>query len=521
MKTCGLSPMRSPRRPALRDVALACGALLASVAWAQEIAPAVDVEAPPRTGTWVEPRVSAGVTLTNNGARTGTNPRNDQILEVTPGVTMVLNAPRAKGFVDYSLSALHHVQGTVADEFVNSLNANVTFEAVSQFAYVDVSGVVADRSISAFGTQSFGRTDANRSETGSFRVSPYLRGIWGGAVNYELRYGIEKSNTAIDSRSDITVQDVSLRLRSDLTGQVVGWTFDSSTQDVDYTLGRRTRSDQVQVGLLYAASPQLLLSGQVGVESNNVITLQRESYNTTGLGLDWRPSDRTRLNAQVQKRYFGTGHNVSLEHRTARTVWRFTDTRDVVNNPLSASGAGLGSIYDLFNNLYASIEPDPVRRAQLVQAELLRLGLPTDAALAGGFLSSAPTVDRSQQLSLALVGVRSTVTFLLSRSSSTRLRVAGNLGDDFDANSRIDQQSWSVIYAHRLTPLTSLSASLSRYKSEGTVVGANDRLTALTLGMTTRLALRTSGNLQFMRAIQNGASPYRESAISAFVTHRF
>jgi uncharacterized protein (PEP-CTERM system associated) len=353
-------------------------------------------------------------------------------------------------------------------------------------------------------------------------VSPYVRGNLAGAASYELRYGVEQLNTAEDARSDVTVQDVSLRMRSDLTGQTLGWLVDATMLNAEYSLGRNTRSDEVQGGLLYAVNPQLVVTVLAGVEANNVITVDRTSYGTAGLDLDWRPSERTRLRAGVQKRYFGTGYNVEFEHRTGRTSWRYINSRDVSTNPLDPGRATLGSIYDLLDNLYAAQEPDPVRRAQLVQAELRRLGLPADASGINPFLTSSATLNRTQQFSVALIGVRDVLTLAVASGTTSRLGQATNLGDDFDTNDQVRQKSWGLTYSHRLTPITTYSAGLSSQKNQGTISGVDNRQTSFSLGVTTQLGLRTSGSLQFVRAFydQIGAG-YGESSISASITHRF
>lgn len=535
------SPQNQPatRLPARHALALACATLVASLWWGQaqaqpQAVPQIDVPLPgdttpsdqpppvPRTGSWVEPRVTTGLTLTNNGPLAPVDPPSEQILEVTPGIRVVLNGPRAKGFLDYSLSALYHAQGTSGDNFRNALNADLTFEAVDNRLFLDASGIISDEVISAYGTQSFGRVEGNRSETKSFRLSPYVRGMLGSMAEYELRYSLETLQTDTIVRSDITAQDVSLALRSDISGRRFGWLVDAAVQDADYSLDRRTRSNLIQGGLLFAASPQLLLTLRAGRESNDIITPTRESYSTTGLNLDWRPSNRTRLQAGVERRYFGNGHNVSLEHRTGRTVWRFVDARDVADSPLDAETASLGSIYSLLDNLYASQEPDPVRRAQLVQAELLRLGLPANANGLQSVLASTATLDRAQQLSVALVGVRDVVTLALTRGSSRRLGTAANLGDDLDNGNVIRQKSWSLNYSHRLTPITTYNAGVSWQKYDGLVFGETNRLTSFALGMTTRISLRTSATLQLLRALYDrDGGAYRETAVSALITHRF
>ena len=474
---------------------------------------------------WLEPRISVGTTLTNNANLSATNARSEQQLEVSPGLRLVMNSPRVKGFFDYSLRTLYYAQDTSGDNLRHALNASGTFNAWDNRAFIDVSGVIDDQAVSAFSPTAGALGDVNRSETANFRVSPYLRGRLAGDTDAELRYSLESRKTQASTRSDLTVQALSLALGSAPQGHTLGWSLNASSQEVDYSLGRTTKADTVRAGLIVAITPQLKSTVYLGVESNDILTPTSKSYNTAGVDLDWRPSNRSRVFVGLEDRYFGSAHNIALEHRSARTIWRFTDTRGVADSPLQAAQASLGSIATLLDNLYAPTVPDPIERARRVNAELLSLGLPADAQVFQSFLTSAATVDRAQSLSLALVGQRSVVTFALNRKRSNRLQSVLNLGDDFDTSSRIDQQGWSVNLAHRLTPISSVNASLGRENSEGsgTGLGQRNRNTALSLGFTTRLAPRTSGSLQLRhtRYDNSAVNAFSETALSALLTHRF
>lgn len=489
-------------------------------AWAQET-----VAAGPKPTLWVEPRISVRATLSDNGNLSSTNPRSEQLIEVSPGVRVVMNGPRVRGFLDYSLSGLYYAQDTSGDKLRHALNANGTFNAWDNRAFIDFSGVVDNQAVSAFGPTSSTFGDINRSQTARFRVSPYLKGDLAGLADYELRYSLETRTTDTNTRSDLTAQALLLALGSRMQGQTLGWTFNASSQEVDYALGRTTTANNLRAGLIAVITPQLRSTVYVGVESNDILTPNRQSYTTTGLDVDWRPSNRTRVFVGLEDRYFGNAHNIALEHRTARTVWRLTDTRGVNDSPFQAAQASLGSIYTLLDNLYAPITPDPVERAQRVNTELLNLGLPPDAQIFQNFLSSSATAQRTQSLSVALVGQRSVVTFALTRNRSNRLQSLLNLGDDFDTNSRIDQQGASINLAHRLTPISSVSASLARQTNEGSGVGLTqtNRSTSFALGYTTRLAPRTSGTVQLRHTQYDNSAvnAFNETAISALLTHRF
>lgn len=514
-----VSPLRAQGSAVFALGALAVAAL-GTVAHAQDSTGAVDA-AGPKPSVWIERRVTVGQTFSTNG-NLSTNARSEQTTEVAPGIRAVFNTPRAQGFIDYSLSALHYAQGTSGNQFRNALNANAKVNAWDNRAFVDLSGVVTNQAVSAFGPQSVnGRSSTNQSETASFRFSPYLRGSFLGDTDYELRYSLQTADTDTALRSDITDQSVSVRLGSRPAGQTLGWSFNASSGATDYSRGRDTESSSAQGGLIVAVSPQLQVTLLAGSESNDIITLQKESYSTAGINVEWRPSPRTRVFVGVEDRYFGTGHNIALEHRTGRTVWTYTDSRGVVNNPLQEGAASLGSVYDLLDSLYTQIQPNPVLRAQLVQAELLRLGLPANALIFQNFLTSSATLDRVQRLSVALSGIRSVWTLSVYRSDSSRLDTVVSGGDDFDLNTDIEQQGWSLTYAHRLTPLTSLNAGLTNQKSAGSS-GLNLRSTTASVGLGTRLSRRTSASVQLQRGNYSGSSGnYNDTAISGFITHRF
>lgn len=473
-------------------------------------------------GLWIEPRISLQHTVTNN-VRLDATHVSDQVTEVSPGLRLVSNTAHIKGFFDYSLSGIHYARGAGFDHVRHNLNANAVIEAIEQRAFIDLAGVVASQPISAFGAPVGGSpANPNAAQSSSFRISPYLRGSFGSVADYEARYSVQDTRTDTEIRSGILTQDWLLRLGNRRSGQLLGWSVDASQQTVDYSLVRSIDTATLRTNLIYAVTSQLALSGVAGVESTNQLSLARKSSSIVGVGVVWQPSERTRLSLDRERRYFGGAYNVALEHRTGRTVWRYTDSKGISTGQ-NAQSASLGSLFDLLNGVYARQEADPVRRTQLVLAEIERLGLPANLQVFPDFLRSSSTLQRMQQLSLALLGQRSMVTLAATRSDNQRLdTIARSLGDDFDTNSRIRQRGWSLWLAHRLTPNSSIDANWLELQSIGTVPGLETRVRSLSFGLTTLLAPRTSGGLQVRRIVSDGlASPYSESAVVGTITHRF
>lgn len=498
------SHVQPPRLPVLFAALLGL-----TSAFAQESSPAL----------WVEGRVGASLTISSNGPLEPVS-RSEQAVEISPGVQVVANGARVKGSLDYALRAIAYARDTSGDNLRQSLNAKGSVELVDGRAYLDASGVISDETISAFGPVG-GLSDTNRTETSSFRFSPYLKGPLTRYANYELRYAYASSNNEGSARSDSESEDVSMTLQGS-GGGILGWSVQAQSGSTDYSQDRKTRSDSLRLNLNYAATPQLMLTAVAGTERNDVITVQRESYTITGVGADWRPSPRSRLSLDLQDRYFGHSHRLTMEHRTGRTVWRLSDSRDVSNSPTQAATAYAGTLYELIDASLLQLYPDDVARAQEVQRRLAQIGLPGNVAIYESFLSSSASLARTQSLAAVLQGRRTVFTTTLSRTRTSRLRSVVSLGDDFDSTSYVLQEGLTLAVGHQLTPQTSFSADFSLRRNEGSQTGQRTRSQTLSLRLVTQLAARTSGSVQLRRSVQSSStSPYGETAISGTVNHRF
>jgi len=498
-----------------------CGCSLAQMPDVSKV-PTESPTASGQSGLSIEPSITLRHTATNN-ARLDATQLNDQITELSPGLRVVANTARIQGFADYSLRLAHYAKGTASDQVWHNLNARGTVEAVQNAVFIDVSGAAGLQPISAFGAPGVDSpANPNLTQTTSFRISPYLRGTLGDAADYELRYSLQEDQSDADNRADVRQRNWRFFIGSQTVGQLWGWTLDASDDTADFSNGRSIETTSLRGRLIYYISPQFQFFGTGGVESTNQVTPTRESRNIWGGGFDWRPSVRSRISMERENRYFGESHNVLLEYRTARTLWSYVDRKNINTGLGDRSLATIGSLYDLLDNIYARIESNSIRRSQLVLQEIERRGVPANTQVFPDYLTSSSTVQRLQQLSLALLGQRSTVTVAVSRSDSRALDGLLRLGDDFDVNTRIRQRGWHLTAGHRLTPNASVNASLSDVRSLGSAPGQETRVRSFALGWDALVARRTSVGIQLRRSLLNGgARDYSESAITGFITHRF
>jgi uncharacterized protein (PEP-CTERM system associated) len=476
----------------------------------------------------VESRVTMQETLTDNVAPGQAGKTSEQITELAPGLRVRGDTARLKMYLDYQLRQLYYAQGSRGAQTQNSLNSFGTLEAVEKLFFVDMSGTVSRQNISSFGVQSpsYYSSNSNSTETTNIRVSPYLRGKLGGYANYEARYSRSalRAKSSAASESDITDWRGSVNGDTPLTS--LGWAAEGNRQQYDYSLGRKAESDSIRGRLTYRVNPQVKLLASVGRESNDFTTSSKQSWNNFGYGVEWRPTERTQTSAQREKRFFGYGHGVSIDHRFRHSAVRYTDNQDIASAPNQTATAGLGNIYDLiYSQMTSSIE-DEAARAAFVSDYLQRLGIPPDTQVNAGFLTSQVTKMRRQELSYFLRGARNMLTLAASRSRNERLASGLGMGDDFSTASAVTQQGFNIGLSHQLTPETSLNVTGARSRStaDNVTSGANSGSTQKSLSATlsTKLGAKTNATVSARRTEVDGSlAPYTENAVVGSVSMRF
>lgn len=472
----------------------------------------------------VVPRVTVTETISDNVAIGSANKRSDQITEISPGVRVEANTARLRLHLDYSLRGQYYAQSSTSNT-QNSLNAFGTLEAIENTLFVDMSGVIAQQSISAFGPQSTGAysVNANSTETSNFRISPFLRGHLGSFANYEARYAHSTMRAKSALASDTDIDEFMARINGNTPLAALGWALDASAQKYDYSTGRTTEADRWRGFLTYRFHPQFKVSVSAGSERNDYMALTKQSWNTHGYGFDWLPTERTQVSAFREKRFFGNGHNVTMMHRLPRSAIRYTDSRDISALPNQLTTVGLGSIFSLLDFQLQSSIPNPVQRAAFINALLAANGIAPNTQIVAGFLSSQVSVSRRQELSWVLQGVRNMLMVGLVRSQNDQMGSA--LLPQNSITSSVGQKGINVGWSHQLSALTSLNVTGTQMRSDGTGTtfgGQYLKQKSFSAGLTTKLGARTSGMLTARHTkADSTTSPYSENAVIGSVAIQF
>ena len=485
-------------------------------------------------GEWkITPTLAVTEIATDNVALTNRNKKSDLISDVNPGIRIEGSGGRSKLRLNYQMHNLFYAQDSSRNEVQNSLNALGTLEAVDNWLFIEASGNISQQSLSAFRSSSSSssvnvNTNLNSTETSTYRVSPYIVGSFGSFADYQLRYNFATTSRKSSLSNDENTSELVGSLKGSTSFSNLAWSVDASTQTVDYDRGRDDEADRIRGVLTYQIDPQFRVYLIGGVESNNYQSLDKESSTTRGAGFDWSPTDRTLLSVSRENRFFGPANTISFTHRTANTAWKYSDTEDVVTQTDQQSTVSLGTYYDLFYNMLSYSIPNEAQRAAAVSSMLLSAGIPLNAQMEGGFLTNGSTIEHRREFSFALLGSRNTVTFAGGETQTERAS-QGALISDLGANGfleaqKIRQRFASINWSHKLTPFSSLIASVSRTNSKGSGTGGSSLETTeqmYNLNVTTQLGPKTNAGVSFRHVVGDGTVNYTENALTGTLSHQF
>ena len=490
---------------------------LALLAWAL---PSAAQQSGPARAWVVTPTFTASETYTDVQRNTGFS-GGEFVTQVSPGIQMSSRSGRVQGSLSYALTASHHSRNSQGDVYQNALSSQVAVEAVEKWMYVDARASISQQSISAYGEQTVfdpSRSSANQTEVATLSVSPYVRGTLAGLANYELRLNASANNARNSVVSDSTTTGASVSLSSPRQGAVLGWGLSATHQKVDFRAGRATESDRVSLTLTARPYPDLQLGLSGGMEATNVGSTGRQSYDNWGGSLRWTPTERTAIGLQADRRYFGNAHSISFEHRMRRMAWRFSDSRSATGGG-DPNGVGQPiSLFDLYFLLFASQQPDPALRELMVLDYLRLIGRSPNEMVGRGLLNSAVSLQRRQDLSLAILGVRSTINL---QAFTTQTRSLDNL-IAVPAVESVTQRGATATLSYRLTPLSSVSLNGAWQRTLDTPTRAGNDLKSLLLGWTGQLSRTATGSLNVRHSrFHSSTAPYDQTSVSAAISLRF
>jgi uncharacterized protein (PEP-CTERM system associated) len=474
------------------------------------------------TGAWAQARnQSYGAAIDTRlsysvNSRLGGRDAGEWLGEVTPSISLSSRSGRVVGSLEYGLTIVERSRNEPSSETVNRLSANFSAEAVPRHLSIDGSASISQQSRSPFGLQLANTSvvdNPNRVEVGTASISPALRGVLAGSISAEARLNLSTVNTRRSLVGDNTQTGGSLSLSSTVPGTLVSWGLSARTTETDFRVGRSTRGDNVTATLGWQADADLSLSARGGSESQNVQDLDTQRTSTWGVGATWRPSPRTRLQANLDDRYFGRGYSIVADYRMPRSSLSWSSNRDSSNN---FSNVAPVTQFQLLMALLAAEFPDPTVREAVVRERLA--GADPSTVVIPGFVNQAVSVAERHQLSAVWSGLRLSAGAQAYRSTTTVIDAAASAV----AREPVRLNGYSANVSYRLTPTSSISASGSRQMTKATSAQAANDLKSATLSYSEQLGRRTNASLSARYSVFNSiATPYREAAVTASLSMRF
>lgn len=479
----------------------------------------------------VTPTVGVSETYSTNMRLAGNDAATEGwISTLSPAIRVAGRGSRVKGYFDYRHDESYYHGLSSANASRNLLSSYATVEAVSDWLFIDGAASVTPRSSSVFSQDATNSSNAvgNQNETRVLQISPYVRGRLLGSTDYLLRairIDARSKNETVFRRTQV---DRFLgSMRNPAARGSIGWFMDGNGSRVENdSVGKRT-DDRIRGGVILPTLPHLNMLAFAGRERTDISTTGMETYSTSGLGFEWRPSEHTQAVGMSEKRFFGRSHDVFVMHRTPFTAWRYSDVKDVALLPMGLAGFNRGSVYDLMSDLLTVSITDPVAREEAARARVDQVGGGGAAADVSGVLVSRIFLDRTRQASLALLGRRSVVTVMLQQRDERLLLepTPSTVQDDFALSPEIRDRNLFLSWIYRLTPIAELNVSTNYGKRYGlsvpdleatqrsAVVALTSRLTAKT-----RVAVAVRGS-NFSRL--RGGDSVHERALVGTLTQSF
>jgi uncharacterized protein (PEP-CTERM system associated) len=365
----------------------------------------------------------------------------------------------------------------------------------------------------------------------SVGVAPFVRHQFTPNLTFDGKLSRRQTITVgegsgLDVRPKSRVTDDRLSLAQ--TPQPAGWRLEW-THQATYTqqmIGPSLDEEALRLVAQHAPWPELTVGlslGQARSQVENFVTQDQPR----GLQMDWRPSERTRLQGQVERRYYGNGWKIAASHRSPWFALQFAADRAPTTYAAAIGTVPPGSsLKDLYSAMLTTRIPDPVERAQVVD-ELM-----TRRQLSGGATGSGDLYDQRARLlqrttgSLAFMGRRDVVTVAagltrsspLSADADPLLSLSGQATKEYHFDAQAN---------HLLSPTMSMSGGVRWTRAwlirQADGVGVLSRDFSWRLGLNSNLSASTTATLSLRRQIAHAPAPNNtnETAASLALMHRF
>jgi len=283
--------------------------------------------------TRIEPRLGVGAAYVSNVrlAPPGEE-EHDWVGELKPGITITHDSARLRLDLDYDFQALFYAENGDFDDQFNTFAGTGTAILVPDRFFVDLDGRYDQRNVDPGGpatTSNLYRT-GNRTDLGSWQVSPWYRQPFGDLAEGTLRYTYgqynfrnvdDEAQNLPDSNLDDSSQqrvDVGFGSPEGATGWT--WRLDYLNSNVNYDNSDDYKYERAgaELGIPVAKRNHFLLAGGVETDFEGDPAEGGLDGSWWNVGWLWRPTDRQMVEARVGDRFWGNDYLFRWTRKGAR-----------------------------------------------------------------------------------------------------------------------------------------------------------------------------------------------------------
>ena len=510
-----------------RTAGLAFARRLRAFGWlVMAVAPPAAVQAQ----TWTtQAAVQANLTATNNAELSASgNDRKDLVTTLQPTFQISGESPALRLNARIGADLVSYARHSQPDRVSPVIRADLNATLAQRLLFVDSSVDMHQTEVNPYSSRAENDTTSNRRTSQTFRISPYL--------NYEFSPHaslLARHDEAL-SRSDselLTNQRFSTsQLRAEYKGAPFGGYLTVLKDDVrftdrsesDWSLQSAKLSGDVLIG------GELVLGPSFGIERSKFL-LEDQTDRVYGAHVRWNPGERTRLSAEVERRFFGVGWDLSLRHRTPLMTFSVSWNRAPVTTTTSVGVVPAGADLSAFlGSILTTRYPNPAERSVFVDNLISSRGLTTSVPGTIDIMANYAQLQNRASGTWVLLAARNTVTLSLYRQTLRQITRSDSLIAGLAPAGSDNQQTGATLsFNRRLTPQMSmdLTSTLSRIRGlalrEGDLTDQQTYRLALVRSMSPRSTL--SVGLQYTKFDTTliGLDSYTAAAAFVGLNHRF
>lgn len=471
---------------------------------------------------FITPNLSTTETWTDNLFPDNAIKTSGSITEISPGINLKKTSGKLRGYLNYSLNSINYNGIESKSLLQNALNTSAIAEVIEGHGFVEINGLISQQTISAFSVQTNNNNyNKNKTEVSTYSLVPSYRGRLVDILDYEGKYSLSSTNVKNAAKFSSIDSLITINLSGNKFLGKLSWTLSGNHQVISRDIGSNTEVDSLKLSFIYPITNKLIFSVSGGKVKENYSSFEKQSSTTSGMGLNWYVSERTKLTTNIENNSLGKVYSVNFEHATPRTIWKVSDIKSVsLSN--SSINTGLGNTYDLLFTQFSAGERDPIKIAQRVNEFLQLYGISPNTFSVNGYLTARNYIQHTQNISFALLGIRDTITFTAVRNVGKGIANSILVSDDFNNSSYIQQSGFTVVYSHRLTEDTVFSNQLSNQNIHGDLSSQNSQLKTFIISSSTRVASKAYLTLSARHAVSSSTvSPFRETAIVGSLNLQF